>query len=81
MAVTHSLSFSLALDREQWLKYYAGHASAVQVRTDGGLLLRLPASALRQFVTHNGVHGRFTVTIDQAHKLVEIQPCTPQLKT
>jgi len=72
MQKVNRIAFSLSIDREQWLRFYAGRASFVHVVTESGKSLRLPASALRPFILHNGVHGRFEINYDQRYKLLSV---------
>ncbi len=67
------LTFRLSIDREQWLGYHRGHASAVLVRADDGRRVRLPASALRPFASHAGVHGRFALRYAADHRLLDLR--------
>ncbi len=72
MPKVNRIAFSLSIDREQWLRFYAGHANVVRVITDSGKILQLPASSLRPFILQNGVHGRFEINYDQRYKLVSV---------
>jgi len=72
MSVHNQLTFHLSIDRDQWLRYYAGHANAVRVLADSGKTLQLPANAFHSFISHTGVHGHFSVVFDQNHKLIGI---------
>ncbi len=72
MQKVNRIAFSLSIDREQWLHFYSGHASAVRIVTENGKSLQLPASALRPFILHDGVHGRFEINFDQYNKLLSI---------
>ncbi|PSD40987.1 DUF2835 family protein, partial [Vibrio sp. V02_P2A34T13] len=48
-------------------------ASSVQVYTDQGLRLQLPASRFRPFLSQIGVKGRFRLTTDQNNKFVKLE--------
>lgn len=67
------MRFSLAISSERYLAWYAGAASAVQVRADDGRTLRFPAAELRPFVTHDGIRGRFEIEFDDNHRLVGLR--------
>ena len=73
MSKIRELHFTLAIGREQWLRHYAGHANVVRVSTYSGQVLQLPASALRRFIQHSGIHGDFRVRFTQSQKLVDIE--------
>ena len=68
-----SVRFRLAISAEEYLAYYRGSAKAVVVRSDDNRTIRFPASALRDFVTHDGVFGHFEITFDENNKLIQIQ--------
>ena len=66
------LRFRLDLSYDDYLAYYQGVARAVRVRSLDGRVVEFPASALRSFVTHDGVHGVFELTFDAAHKFISL---------
>jgi hypothetical protein len=72
MPKVNRIAFSLSIDREQWLRFYAGHANIVRVIADSGKILQIPANSLRPFILQNGVHGRFEINYDQCYKLLSI---------
>ena len=72
MASSNELTFSISIDRDQWLRYYAGHANAVRATAHCGTVLQLPASAFRQLMGHDCVHGPFRVRFDDASRLIDI---------
>lgn len=65
--------FHINLSPGEYRKYYAGTASTVQVTSDTGQQVRFPASALKPFVTHQGIHGYFVIRFDGNNKLVDIR--------
>ncbi len=70
--IAHALRFQLSLLSEKYLKYYKGHASSIQVWSLDNKRIRFPASAARQFLTHDGIHGLFEIRFDKNNKLIEI---------
>ena len=72
MTANKQLTFALSINHDEWLRFYAGQASAVRVTADNGQTLQLPANALRPYILHNGVHGRFAIHFDQNNKLVKL---------
>ena len=72
MPKVNRIAFSLSIDREQWLRFYAGHANVVRVLTDSGKVLQLPASALRPYIMRDGVHGHFEINFDRHYKLLSV---------
>ena len=70
---SRSIRFRLAISAEDYLAYYQGSAQEVVVRSDDNKIVRFPASAIRKFVTHDGIFGNFEMTFDENNKLIEIQ--------
>ena len=63
------IRFQLAISAEEYLAYYQGSAQVVVARADDNRTIRFPASAIRKFVTHDGIFGRFEITFDENNKL------------
>jgi len=70
--MSQRLYFRLALSPEGYLHYYRGRARAVIVEAEDGRRVQLPANALRPYVTREGVHGRFELTLDEHNKLIAL---------
>lgn len=68
-----TLTFKLAIDGEDYLRYYQGQARQIAVVTDDGHKLQFPAEHLRPFVMHNGVHGRFALEFDEDNRFVALR--------
>jgi hypothetical protein len=68
-----SIRFRLAISAEDYLAYYQGSAKVVVARSDDNKTIRFPASAIRKFVTHDGIFGNFEITFDENNKLIAIQ--------
>ncbi len=68
-----SIRFRLAISAEEYLAYYRGAAQDVVARSDDNRVVRFPASAIRKFVTRDGVFGRFEITFDENNKLIGIE--------
>ena len=68
-----SIRFRLAISAEEYLAYYQGSAQVVVARSDDNRIIRFPASAIRKFVTHDGIHGSFEISFDENHKLIAVQ--------
>lgn len=64
---------SLAIAADEYLKLYRGVASEVIAHADGGARIRFPANALKPFVTHAGVYGRFVISVDQNNRLQSVK--------
>lgn len=68
------IRFRLAISAEDYLAYYQGSAQAVVARSENNKTVRFPASAIRRFVTHDGVFGDFEIAFDENNKLISIRP-------
>lgn len=68
-----TIRFRLAISAEDYLAYYQGSAQVVVARSEDNKTIRFPASAIRKFVTHDGIDGEFEITIDKNNKLIAIQ--------
>lgn len=62
----------LNIPAAELLRYYRGAASSVLVVDRFGRRIRFPASALRPFVTAAGVHGSFSLHVDDHSRLHRI---------
>lgn len=65
--------FSVALSAQEIRSIYEGRTRFVLVTSTEGLKLQLPAVNFRSFVTTDGVHGRFSVTIDANNKIQQLR--------
>ncbi|MCW8333772.1 DUF2835 domain-containing protein [Vibrio paucivorans] len=65
--------FSLNISYQNFVAHYSGAASQVQVITDNGLRLQLPATRFRPFLSQIGVKGRFRLTTDQNNKFLKLE--------
>ena len=64
--------FYMALTAEKTRSIYEGQARYILVESDAGLKLQLPAANFRDYVTVDGIHGRFRVKIDANNKIVSL---------
>jgi hypothetical protein len=62
----------MALNAEKTRSIYAGEARFILVETDQGLKLQLPAANFLEYVTADGIHGRFDVKIDADNKILAL---------
>ena len=67
-----SMRFSLNISAEQYQRYYQGSATSVVVTAEDGRSLKFPASALQQFITHEGISGHFEIRFDDQNKLESV---------
>jgi len=69
----HTFQFSLSISPDEYAAYYEGTVKYVLVKTHCGRNLQFPASVLRRFIRHNGIHGLFEIEVDKDNKLVNIR--------
>ncbi|EPT1008499.1 DUF2835 domain-containing protein [Vibrio parahaemolyticus] len=65
--------FTLNIPYQTFLSHYSGATSSVQVMTNNGLRLQLPAAKFRPFLSQLGVRGRFRLTTDQNNKFLKLE--------
>ena len=71
-SMRQKMRFRLDISAQHYQLYYQGSARFVHVQSEDGRTLKFPASGLRPFVSHSGIHGRFEITFDEHHKLVSL---------
>lgn len=68
----HSFEFSIELSKQKTEQIYQGQAKYLLVVTDDGLKLQFPIANFRQFVSEQGIHGRFRAETDEKHRLQKL---------
>jgi len=68
----NKLRFGLSIQYDEYLRYYQGSASKVRLRADNGKIIVFPASCLKPFLLHAGIHGRFEITFDGNNRFVSL---------
>lgn len=71
--MTRRFEFDLGLPADKIQRIYQGQARYIQVYTDNGTSLQLPAINFRQYVTERGIQGRFEVEIDDKNKIIQLK--------
>lgn len=71
--MAQQIEFQLNLSKERYLAFYEGRADQVVARAIDGRTIQFPAGAIRQFLTHEGIQGRFVIHFDDNNKLVGIK--------
>ena len=71
-ANSHSFTFRLNLSADKYKAFYQGQVQNIQVLSHEGKTIRFPASAVRQFLTAEGVYGEFAIEIDENNKLLGV---------
>ena len=64
--------FNMALSAKKTARIYEGMARYILVESESGLTLQLPAVNFREYVTANGIHGRFRVRIDTDNRIIAL---------
>ena len=67
-----TLIVDLVISAEEFQKLYQGSAKHVLCHSQDGRRVRFPASILRQFVTMQGISGRFQITFDDENRFSNI---------
>jgi len=67
------LRVNIDIPADRYVALYAGTAKDICAVAEGGLKVRFPGSALRPFVTHDGVSGAFNLYFDRGYKLTKIE--------
>lgn len=71
----YDVTFRVSISREAYLRYYQAAARDVVVTAEDGRRVRFPARILREFVTREGIHGRFRLAYDgrgKSHGVVRL---------
>lgn len=68
-----SIELEIRITRQDYLLRYRAPAAQVLARSRDGRSVRLPASALQRFVTHDGIDGCFRIEFDGAGRLISVE--------
>jgi len=66
-------TFSMKISSDDYQRYYSGTVRNIIVMTHQGVRVQFPASAVRNFVTNDGINGDFIITMDSNNKLIGLQ--------
>lgn len=64
--------FNMALSYEKFLPVYQGQVKTLQVTDDLKRRIDIPAEHFRQFLTRDGLSGRFELTVQNDGKFVSL---------
>lgn len=64
---------NLNISAADYQHYYRGRVKYVMAHDAHGRRIQFPANILQQVVQHNGVQGRFAITIDDNNKFSTIK--------
>ncbi len=68
-----SMVFNLVIEAEEYQRLYAGLAKSVSAVSVDGRRVHFPAHILRQFVSYDGVRGRFMIHFDSDNRFQSIE--------
>lgn len=72
LSPTRQITIVLRITAEEYLQFYRGVRQVSATSTEGQNVV-LPAKVLRPFVTHDGISGTFTFSLDVRGKLLDIR--------
>lgn len=61
------------MSAEKYMAYYKGKAGYIMAQSLDNRKVTFPASAIRSFLTHEGIFGLFEIHFDEKNKLIEIK--------
>mgnify|MGYP000623555414 CR=1 FL=1 len=68
-----ALVVNLVIDSEEFQRLYSGSVKDVSAIAVDGRRVQFPGNILRQFVTREGVRGRFMIRFDAENRFESIQ--------
>ncbi|BFM06964.1 DUF2835 domain-containing protein [Halioxenophilus aromaticivorans] len=68
------IEVALSISRDEYLKLYQMGRAVVKARATDGRRVQFPAQALRPWVAHSGIQGKFRIYFDQQNRLSKIEP-------
>ncbi len=68
-----ALVVNLVIDPEEFQRLYSGSARDVSTIAVDGRRVQFPGNILRQFVTREGIRGRFMIRFDDENRFESIQ--------
>lgn len=63
----------LSISKADYERLYRGQVKTVVARDTQGKTLQFPALSLRQFLSHDGIHGTFVISVDADNRLLGIR--------
>lgn len=67
------LLVTLSISAEDYLRVYQGVAKKVYAKDHHGRRVSFPVNILQPYVTHQGVHGSFTIYFDDNNRFKDIR--------
>lgn len=69
----NAVTVNLYISPDEYQRWYQGSAQSVLAQTVDGRSVRFPAPILRQFVTREGIRGRFRIHFDADNRFKKIE--------
>ncbi|MFK7795303.1 MAG: DUF2835 domain-containing protein [Gammaproteobacteria bacterium] len=68
-----SITVTLSISTQEFERLYRGQVRDVICTATDGRTVQFPANVLRQFLTHNGVHGEFEIFFTSDNRFSKIK--------
>jgi hypothetical protein len=68
-----TFTVTLSISRADYERLYRGQARTVLARDSQGKTLQFPALSLRPFLSHDGIHGTFVISVNDNNRLLDIR--------
>lgn len=73
VSALNTVFVNLSISPDEYQRWYQGSAKNVRARAVDGRSVIFPAPILRQFVTHQGIRGRFSISFDAENRFHSIK--------
>lgn len=73
VSALNAVFVNLSIAPDEYQRWYQGSVRDVLAYAVDGRSVRFPAPILRQFVTRDGIRGRFKITFDQHNRFQAIE--------
>jgi hypothetical protein len=73
MRAVKCYEFQLRIAAAQYLDFYRGAMRQIVAKSVSGQTVQFPASLLQQHVGHEGIHGRFILTVGENNKYISLE--------
>ena len=65
--------FLIKITRDEWLKYYRGHANQIKVTSLRGLKISISAHHFRPHTAETGIIGFFRLTLGTGNQFISLE--------
>ncbi len=67
-----SVTVTLSISAQEYARFYRGQARNVICTAKDGRTVQFPAAVLRQFLTHDGIYGDFSISFTSENRFKNI---------